>query len=99
MDLVPVWKDRRDSELPVDQGDVDFFNPGTKLCQINKSVSSSRENRDDRAVLLAKCSSAKLWRYVIASIHPMYTKTASARLRSPSKQTGKGFNSRPNSLN
>lgn len=85
MNLVSVWKDRGDSELPVDHGDVDFFNPGTKLCQINKSVSSSRENRDDRLVLLAKSSSAKLWRYVIASIHPMYT-----------KRPRPGFDPRPN---
>ena len=60
MDLVSVWKDRGDSELPVDYGDVDFFNPGTKPCQINKSVSSWGENRDDRVVLPAKGSSAKL---------------------------------------
>ena len=60
MDLVSVWKDRGDSELPVDHGDVDFFNLGTKLCQINKLVSSSGENRDDRVILPAKSSSAKL---------------------------------------
>ena len=60
IDLVSVWKAKGDSELPVDHADVDFFDLGTKLCQINKSVSSSREIMDDRVGLLAKSSSAKL---------------------------------------
>jgi hypothetical protein len=52
--MVSIWKDKRYSELPVDRTDVDFFNPGTKLCQINKSVSSSVENVDDRVDLPTK---------------------------------------------
>lgn len=33
--LVSVWKDGEDLELPVDRADVDFFDLGTKLCQIS----------------------------------------------------------------
>jgi hypothetical protein len=60
IDLVSGWKDEGDSELPVAHADVDFFDLGTKLCQVNKSVSSSGENMDDRVGLPAKSSSAKL---------------------------------------
>lgn len=60
IDLVSVWKDMGNSELPVDHADVDFFDLGTKLCQINKSVSSSGENMGDRVGLPGKSSLAKL---------------------------------------
>ena len=60
IDLVSVWKDKEDSELPVDHADVDFFDLGTKLCQIKKLLSSSRKIMDDRVGLPAKSSSAKL---------------------------------------
>ena len=55
-----IWKEKRYSELPVDHADVDFFDLGTKLCQINKSVSSSVENMNDRVDLPTKSSFAKL---------------------------------------
>ena len=60
IDLVSVWKGKGDAELRVDHADVDFFDLGTKLCQINKSVCSSGEDMDDRVSLPAKSSSAKL---------------------------------------
>ena len=60
IDMMFIWKDKRYSELPVDRADVDFFDLGTKLCQINKSVSSSVENMDDRVELPTKSSLAKL---------------------------------------
>ncbi len=60
IDLVSVWKDLGDLEVLVDHADVDFFDLGTKLCQTNKSVSSSGENMGDRVDLPAKSSSAKL---------------------------------------
>jgi hypothetical protein len=48
IDLVSGWKDSEDSELLVDLG--------TKLCQINKPVSNSGENMDNRVGLPAKSS-------------------------------------------
>jgi len=55
-----IWKEKRYSELPVDRADVDFFDLGTKLCQINKSVSSSVESMNDRVDLPTKSSFTKL---------------------------------------
>ena len=55
-----IWKEKRYSELPVDCADVDFFDLGTKLCQINKSVSSSVESMNDRVDLPTKSSFTKL---------------------------------------
>ena len=60
IDMVSSWKDRRYSELLVNHSGVDFFDLGTKLCQINKSVSGSVGNREDRVDLPVKSSLAKL---------------------------------------
>jgi hypothetical protein len=60
IDMVSIWKDKRYLELPVDRAGVDFFDLGTKLCQVNKSVSSSVGNMDDRVDLPTKSSLAKL---------------------------------------
>jgi len=68
IDLVSVWKDRGYSELPVDHTDINSFDLRIKLYQINKSVSNSEENIGNRVGLPAKSSSAKLYRYTIASI-------------------------------
>jgi hypothetical protein len=80
IDFVSIWKDSGNSELLVDHGNIDLFDLGTKLCQVNKSVSSPEENMDHRVGLPTKSSLAKLCRYIIASIHPIYTKAASNRL-------------------
>jgi hypothetical protein len=38
-DLVPDWEAKRDSELRVDHANIDFFNLGAKVCEIDKSGS------------------------------------------------------------
>lgn len=56
IDLASGWKDSGDSELLVDHANIEFFDLGTKVCQINKPVSDSGENMDNRVGLPAKSS-------------------------------------------
>jgi hypothetical protein len=60
IDMLSSWKDRRHSELLVNHAGVDLFDLRTKLCQINKSVSGSVGNREDRVDSPVKSSLAKL---------------------------------------